>query len=106
MVDAYRLEYRDEFPLSFHMHWYKFVKVHHSRSISVPAYSCMCLSLVDDCGAVYSYGNGSCFHQAKSHYKIAAQLKQQTAHIVDILYNVSKLSFEFILSIDMIVYCF
>ena len=37
MVDAYKLEYRDEFPLSFHMHWYKFVKVHHRRCVSVPA---------------------------------------------------------------------
>lgn len=31
ILDEYSAEYTDEFPLSFHMHWYKFIKVN-SRS--------------------------------------------------------------------------
>ena len=64
--------------------------------------NCICLSLVDDCGSIHSHGNGSCVYQAKSHYKIAAQLKQQTGHIVDTLYNVLKLSLVFVLFVNII----
>ena len=39
MVDVYKLEYRDEFLLSLHMHWYGFVKVHIRRR-SVSKFAC------------------------------------------------------------------
>ena len=61
MIDANKQEFTDQFALSFHMHWYKFVKV----MLTSPASSNTCVASVVDSHTFHGHGNGSRFHQTE-----------------------------------------
>lgn len=56
MIDRNRKEYIDQFALSFHMHWYKFIKV---KQMFLKCFIRSSLTVVD-CSALYGHGDGSC----------------------------------------------